>query len=48
MTGAVEILIFEDTEGEVEFGVMILQQFDEGLDGRGVEIERGSHFGGLD
>ena len=47
LSGAGHVLIFEDAEREVELGVMILEQLDEGLDLRRGEVEAGGDFSGL-
>ena len=38
-SGRGHVLIFKDRHGEIEFGVMLLQKLDEGLDLRRVEVE---------
>ncbi len=47
LAGVGHVLVFENAEGEVEFGVVSLQELDEGLDGGGVEVERGGEFSGF-
>jgi len=48
VTGAVQVSIFEDIEREIELGVVVLQQLDEGLDLGRSEVETGSTVGGFD
>src|SRR5208282_5059600 len=48
VAGAVQVLIFENAEREIELGVVILQQLDEGLDLGRSEVEAGSSFSGFD
>ena len=48
LAGTAHELIFEDAESEIELGVVILQELDEGLDLRRVEVEASRDFSGLD
>src|ERR1700686_387845 len=48
LAGAAEVLVFEDAEGKVELGVVILQQLDEGLYLRRREVETGADLAGFD
>ena len=47
LADAAHVLVFEDAEGQVELGVVILQQLDEGLNLRRVQVETGRNFAGL-
>src|SRR5260370_580058 len=46
LSGAVEV-IFENAEGEIELGVVVLQQLYKGQDFRRLEVETGAGFSGV-
>jgi hypothetical protein len=48
LSSTIEVLIFEDAQGKIELGVVILKQLDEGLHLGRAEVETGAAFCGFD